>query len=226
MGRLTGDNIEQFRDYSNSGSGKRRNYLTLKDKGDSVKGRILCENVDDIECYVVHRVKVGDWEREVNCLYEDGGSIEDCPLCMAKIPRSAKIFIPFYDKADNVIKMFERPNSFYSKVSGYCARYAPIVNYEVELVRNHEKDSKKPDYDIFPSRNPDDTTIDDILDDLGLDEMPKILGSYVLEKTADEMDAFVRDGEFSDNTDVPVRRSRSERQDEDTPRRRSRGDRF
>ena len=41
-----------------------------------------------------------------------------------------------------------------------------------------------------------------------------------------EMEAYVRDGEFPDNTEVPVRRNRSERQEEDTPRRRGRGDRF
>lgn len=232
MGRLTGENIEQFRDYSNSnGGGKRRNYLTLKDHGMTAKGRILCEKAEDIDCFVVHRVKVGDYEREVNCLYEQGGAVDDCPFCRAKMARAARIYIPFYDNNSKEIKIFERPNSYYSKISGYCSRYAPIVNYEVEIVRNGEKGNTKTDYDIFPGRNADDTTVDDILDECDVETLPKILGTYVLDKSADDMEYFIEHGEFpsEDNTDVPVRRRNSDREENTegrTSRRGRSGDRF
>lgn len=226
MGRLTGENIEQFRNFSGEGQKKKRNYLTLKDHGDTAKGRILCNDASDIECYVVHRVKVGDYEREVNCLYEQGGKIDDCPFCRAKIGRAARIYIPFYDEEADEIKIFERPNSYYGKISGYCSRYSPIVNFDVEIVRNGEKGNTKTDYDIFPGRQADETTVEDILDDLGEEELPKILGTYVLNKTADEMEAYVRDGEFPDNrAEQPVRRRGSDA-DEERPRRRGTGDRF
>lgn len=233
MARLTGDNIEKFRSYSGDGAGRRK-YLTLKDKGDSAVGRILCNDASDVECYVVHRVKVGDYEREVNCLYDQGGSVEDCPFCKAKIARSAKIFIPFYNQDTDELQMFERPNSFYSKISSYCARFSPIINYEVEIVRNHEKDSKKPDFDIFPGK-PDGTTIEDILDDCGVDEVPNVLGSYVLDKTADEMETYLQTGSFDSGDSVPSRRSRTVEAKDEEPadngrisRRtsRGRGDRF
>lgn len=224
MARLTGDNIEQFRNYS-SGNSSRRKYLTLKDKGDTAVGRILCNSAADVECYVVHRVKVGDYEREVNCLFDQGGSIADCPFCQAKIARSAKIFIPFYNQDTNEIQMFERPNSFYSKVSSYCARFSPIVNYEVEIVRNHEKDSKKPDFDIFPGK-PDGTTIEDILDDCEVDELPKILGNYVLDKTADDMEYYLKNEEFPEEGATPIRRRGGDDDGSRSERRRGRGDRF
>lgn len=224
MGRLTGDNIEQFRNFSGENTPKRRRYLSLKDKGDTAVGRILCNKAEDVESWVVHRVQVGDYEREVNCLYEQGGTVEDCPFCKAKIARAAKIYIPFYDQDADEIKIFERPNSFYSKISSYCSRFSPIVNYEVELVRNSEKNSKKPEYDIFPGKS-DGTTIEDILDDLGEDELPKILGTYVLDKTADEMEYYVKAGEFPENRpETPVRRRGADEED-DRPRR-SRRDRF
>jgi hypothetical protein len=226
MGRLTGDNIEQFRSYSGDGSNNRRKFLSLKDKGSTARGRIVCEKAEDVECYVVHRVKVGDYEREVNCLYEQGGSIEDCPFCKAKLDRSAKIYIPFFDEADGEIKIFERPNSFYSKISSYCSRFAPIVSYDIEIVRNHEKDSKKPDFDIFPGKS-DGATVEDILDDAGVEELPKILGVYVLDKTADDMEYYLEHNEFPEtrSEDTPIRRGSSS--EEERPRRRGRsGDRF
>ena len=221
MGRLTGDNIEQFRDYSGDSSNKRK-YLSLKDKGDTAKGRIVCEKAEDIESWVVHRVSVGDYEREVNCLYEQGGTIDDCPFCKAKIARAAKIYIPFFDDADGEIKIFERPNSFYSKISSYCSRFAPIVSYDVEIVRNHEKNSKKPDFDIFPGKS-DGATIEDILDDAGVEELPKILGNFVLNKTAEDMEYYLENNEFpSEREETPVRR-RNSNTEEERPRRRGRG---
>lgn len=229
MGRLTGANIEQFRNSSGDGSGKKRKYLSLKDHGDTAVGRILCEKAEDIECYVVHRVKVGDYEREVNCLYEQGGSIEDCPFCKAKIGRAAKIYIPFYDEDTNEIKIFERPNNYYSKIAGYCSRYAPLVECPVEIVRNGKAGYTKTDYDIFPGKG-DGTTIDDLLEDAGEEELPKILGTYVLDKTADDMEYYLANNEFPEDGGreaTPTRRRGGD--EEETPRRRARGggrDRF
>lgn len=210
MGRLTGDQINSFKNYSSDTPKTKRKYLSLKEHGESATGRILCNSASDIECYVVHRVKVGDYEREVSCLYEAGGSIDDCPFCASGREelkkRSAKIFIPFYDAETNEIKMFERPNSYYSKASGYCSRYSPIVNWPVDIVRNGEKNNPKTDYDIFPGRQPDDTTIEDILDDVGVDELPQVIGTYVLEKTRAEMEYYVQNGDFPDNAVATPRR--------------------
>ena len=227
MARLTGDNIGQFRNYSGDGQKKKRAYLTLKNHGDTARGRILCNNAADIECYVVHRVKVGQdgWEREVNCLFDKGGTVDDCPFCKAGIKRAAKIYIPFYDEDTNEIKIFERPNSYYSKISGYCSRYSPIVNYAVDIVRNGEANYTKTDYDIFPDKA-DGTIIEDILEDCGVDELPQILGTYVLDKTADEMQEYLDNGDFPQDGDKQMpRRARAEGREE-TPRRRGRGDRF
>lgn len=223
MGRLTGDNINQFKNYPADGSKKKRNYLTLKEHGETAHGRILCNSAADIECYVVHRVSVGDkgYEREVNCLFEAGGTPDDCPFCRAKLGRAAKIYIPFYDSDSGDIKVFERPNSYYNKISGYCSRYSPIVSYDIDIVRNGAPNFSKTDYDIFPGPS-DNATIEDILDDCGVDEVPKILGLYVLNKTADDMEYYLKYKDFPDDYDssapsaesAPVRRrGYSDRQD-------------
>ena len=237
MARISNANIEQYRpNGSSSNSNKsRRNYLTLKDNGSIARGRILCEKAEDIECLEVHRVKVGDYEREVNCRFdkENGGTIDDCPFCKAGIKKTAKIFIPFFNaeaEEGKEIQIFERPYGYYSKISNYCARYNPIVGTEVEIERRGEAGYQKTDYDIFPVGDRDGTTVDDILDDCGVKELPKILGSYVLDKSAEDMEYYVANGEFPPydrQEEVPTRRRASA--EEEPPRRRTsgnRGDRF
>ena len=238
MARISNANIEQYRPSgSNSNSTKsKRHYLTLKDNGNIARGRILCENAEDIECMEVHRVKVGDYEREVNCRFdkENGGTIDDCPFCKAGIKKTAKIFIPFFNKEaeeGSEIQIFERPYGYYSKISNYCARYNPIVGTEVEIERRGEAGYQKTDYDIFPVGDRDGTTVNDILDDCGVEELPKILGLYVLDKSAEDMEYYVANGEFppynNANEDIPQRR-RTATSDEASRRRTSerRGDRF
>ena len=237
MARILNSNIEQYRPSGSSNSSKsKRNYLTLKDNGSIARGRILCAKAEDIECFEVHRVKVGDYEREVNCLYdkESGGSLDDCPFCKAGIKKTAKIFIPFFNKdaePGKEIQIFERPYGYYSKISNYCARYNPIIGTEVEIERRGEAGYQKTDYDIFPVGDRDGTTVEDILDDCGVDALPKILGSYVLDKSAEDMEYFVAHNEFppyAGQDEVPTRRRATS--DDEPPRRRASsargGDRF
>ena len=221
MARLTGANIEQFR---SGGSGK-SGFFSLKDDKDTAKIRLLYNSAEDIDGYVVHRVKVGDYERPVNCLYDEGGSIEDCPFCMAGIKKQARMFIPVFNEDAGQVQIWERPNSFYGKISGLCARYPQIVSRVFEVERNGAAGYQKTDYSFYPIGDADGTTIEDILDDCGLEELPKVLGTSVLDKSADDMDYYIKNGEFpQDGGSAPVRRRSSERQDD--TRRRGRGDRF
>lgn len=232
MARLTGQNIEQYR-ASNTSNGPKVGYFSLKNDKDTAKIRLLYNGADDIDGYTVHRVKVGDYEKPVNCLSEDGAPIDACPFCMANIKKQARVWIPVYDESDNAIKFWERPNNFYGKLTGLCSRYPNIVSQLFEVERRGEAGYQKTDYDFYPIGSKDGTTIEDLLDDCGLDELPKALGTKVLNKTADEMDYYLEHGEFPSSQrsdDTPVRR-RSTSDDDVAPRRRnrdvsSRGDRF
>lgn len=224
MARLTGSNIEQY----SSGGGNRVGYFSLKDDKETAQIRLLYNGAEDIEGFTVHRVKVGDYERPVNCLLEQGSPIDDCPFCRDGIKKQARMFIPVYNEDAQQIQIWERPNSFYSKITGLCARYPNIVSRIFEVERNGAKGYQKTDYSFYPVGDADGTTIDDILDDCGLDEFPKILGTKVMDKTADDMEYYIKNGEFPDSVDVPQRRSGRATDEEDVaPRRRSRGgDRF
>ena len=227
MARLTGENIEQFKS-SSGGSSRKINYFSsLKKDKDTGRIRLLYNGAEDIEGYVVHRVKVGDYELPVNCLYEQGGSIEDCPFCKTGLAKQARVYIPVFDEKDGEFKFWDRPNSFYSQLSSLCARYPNIVSQVFEVER-HGDTGKKSDYSFYPIGQPDGTTIDDILDDCDFDEMPSALGTKIIDRNADDMEYYVKHGEFPSANEEPVRRDRSE---DDAPRserssRRGRGDRF
>lgn len=231
MSRLTGENIEQFRS-GNGGEFKKIDYLSLKKDKEIAKIRLLYNGADDIEAYVVHRVKVRFNDREfdlpVNCLAEN--SIEDCPFCKAKLPKSARIYIPVFDEKDGTFKFWDRPNSFYSQLSGVCSRNPNTVSQVFEIERNGEEGSNRPGYQFYPIGQPDGTTIDDILDDCDFEEMPDPVGTKILDKTADEMEYYITHGEFPSersDEDVPVRRRGSEDNTSRSERRtRGRGDRF
>lgn len=222
MARLTGDNIEQFR----SGSGSTKiDYLSLKEDKETAKIRLLYNNVSDIEGIVVHRVKVDKWDLPVNCLLEPGAPIDDCPFCREKYPKQARIYIPVFDENDYKFKFWDRPNSFYSQLSGQVARNPNTVSQIFEIERNGENGSKRPSYSFYPQGQPDGTTIDDILEDCGYEQMPDPVGTKILDKTADDMEYYIRNGSFPKEDDMPVRRRG--REEDDAPRRRGRGgDRF
>lgn len=220
MARLTGSNIEQY----SSGGSSRGSYFSLKDDKDTARVRFLYSGAEDIEGFTVHRVQVGDRERYVNCLVEEGGSVADCPFCQAKLPKFAKLFVPLYNEDTDQIQTWERGQKFYGQISGLCARYDNLVSRTFDIERNGKKGETSTTYSIFPVGDADGTTVQDILDDMGVEALPNPLGTIILNKTADEMESYLANGDFPDNTQTPIRRRG--RGSEDGESRRGRGDRF
>lgn len=221
MARLTGENIEQY----TSGGSNNSGYFALKDDKDTARVRFLYEGAGEVEGYTVHRVSVGDRERYVNCLVEEGGSVADCPFCQAKYPKFAKLFIPLYNEDADQFQIWERGQKFYGTISGLCARYPNLVSRTFDIERNGKKGEQTTTYSVYPVGDADGTKVQDILDDLGMESMPDPLGTIILNKTADDMEHYVEYGNFpADAPSAPVRRRGGN--DEGNRRTRGRGDRF
>ena len=223
MARLTGANIEH---YSSGNSGNNRSYFSLKDDKDTARVRFLYNGAEDIEGFTVHRVKVGDRERYVNCLVDEGGSIADCPFCQAKYPKFAKLFVPLYNEDAEQLQIWERGQKFYGQIAGLCSRYPNLVSRTFDVERNGKKGDQATTYSIYPVGDADGTTVQDILDDLGIDTLPNALGTIILNKNSYDMDYYIDNGEFPDDNPTQVKRRGGESREEDTPRRRRGGDRF
>lgn len=210
MGRLTGDNIEQYT--TNGGSGK-SSYFSLKNDKETARVRFLYESASDIEGFTVHRVRVGDRDRYVNCLADEG----ECPFCRAGLQKFVKIFVPIFNETTGQIQTWERGQKFYGKLSGLCARYNNLVSRTFDIERNGKPKDTQTTYEIYPVGDADGTTLDDILDDCGVNSLTNPLGTIILNKTADDMEYYLNNDDFPSKDDTPIRRRGRAEETDDLP---------
>lgn len=213
MGRVSFNNVNNYG--GNGGGG----FFSLKNDKDVAQVRFMLENEEDLDniAYAVHRVKVGDYERNVSCLREYNEPVSKCPFCQELANVQLKFYIPLYNINDDEVQMWERGKTFASKLSGIMSRYgskSPLVNHIFEIERNGEKGNMKTTYEAYEV-DKDDTTLDD------LPEIPEVIGNvYILDKSEDDMNYYLETGEFPPVDDEPVRRRNSkaeEYDEEDVP---------
>lgn len=216
MAKFTADNIDKYGGKGGAG------YFKLENDKDIATVRFLYNTADDIEGYAVHEVEIDGKKRYVNCLREYNQPVDDCPFCKAKKFQVAKLFIPVYNVDEDKVQIWERGKKFFGKISGVCARYgkAPIVSQLFEVERNGKPKDTGTTYEIYRTEDPaDDTTLEDF-------DMPEVLGSIVLDKSAEDMEFFLEEGYFPpSDEEAPVRRNTSSRrreedEEDDEPRHR------
>ena len=118
------------------------------------------------------------------------------------------------------IQIWERGQKFYGTLSGLCARYPNLVSRTFDIERNGKKGDQSTTYSVYPVGDADGTTIEDILDDCGVDELVNPMGTIILDKTAEDMNYYLENEDFPEDNATIRRRGRDE---EDTPRREGRG---
>jgi hypothetical protein len=159
--------------------------------------------------FAVHRVKVGDKERDVNCLRDYKQPIEDCPFCAAGLKANIQVYLPLYDVDSGEVKIWPRGPRYIQKVTGLCGRYKNMVSHIFEIERNGKANSMQTTYENYEQEK-DDTTLEDLPD------VPEILGSFVMDKTAEDMEAYLEEGEFpEESVEAPVRRRAKSEPEED-----------
>lgn len=200
-------------DVNNYGGNGGGGYFSLKNDKDVAKVRFMYNSIDDVEGYAVHKVELDGKNRWVNCIREYNEPMNKCPFCANKNPQYAKLFIPLYNIDEKKIQIWERGKKFFSKLSSICARYPDLVHHIFEIERNGAAGSMDTTYEIYEVDD-DDTRLED------LGEIPEILGGLVLDKSADDMEYFLSEGEFPpEDNEEPVRRRSSERSERSSERR-------
>lgn len=219
MARFRHDEVDHYGGQGGAG------YFALKEDKEVATVRFMYNSVDDIEGYSVHQVELeGGRKVYVNCLREYNDPIDACPFCKAHYFQQAKLFIPLYNEDTGRVQIWERGKKFFGKLTSICSRYSNLVSHTFEIERNGKPRSTDTTYEIYETGK-DNTTLED------LPELPKVLGSIVLDKNAEEMQYFLDHNEFPDATEEPIRRR--EVKEEPVEERRSgrrtpatRGDRF
>lgn len=188
MAKFTADQADN---YGGQGSGA---FFGLKDDKDTAVVRFMYNSMEDVEGYSVHEVEVGGKKRYVNCPRSYNDPMDMCPLCAAKYKVIAKIFVPLFDVDANEIKVWDRGKTFLSKLSSLCARYNPLVATPFEIERNGKKGDTNTTYETFALEK-DETTFED------LPEIPELLGTLILDKSAEDMEYFLDNGDFPKDDD-------------------------
>lgn len=221
MARFTGANVDNYGAQSSNNS----SFFSLKNDMDTARVRFMYSKPEDVEGLSVHKVKVGDKERYVNCLREYNSPIDECPFCKAGIPLQAKFFVPVYNEEAQQVQIWERGKKFYGRLAGFFTRYPNLVSETFDIERHGERGDQRTEYEIYPMEN-DGTTLED------LPEVPQVLGTIVLDKSYEDMADYIETGSFPPDENTPARRQPSrgvERNDgvaRRTPQNRGHGDRF
>ena len=188
-------------------------YFKLTNNHDKAIVRILHNDYNDFSRRPVHLVKVPEnkYKTTVNCLRGDNDDISICPFCAAKLPpeqvsgRRKKVYIEFLvyktmDRNGKVIDDFmsspkrmvwERDRRFDDKLFSLSARYKTLCDEVFQIERFGESGSTDTQYDIYQIN-------------VNQAEYPYTLpeklfnpdGILVKDKSADEMNYYIENGNF------------------------------
>jgi hypothetical protein len=206
-------NAHEADNYGGNGGGS---FFGLRDDKDTAVVRFCYNTLEDIHGYSVHEVEVDGKKRYVNCLRNYNDPVDVCPLCANRYKLSARLFVQLYDVEADEVKVWDRGKNFFTKLSSLCSRYNPLVATEFEIERNGKRGDQKTTYETYALET-DDTTLED------LPEVPELLGTLILDKTAEEMEYFLDNGVFEDDSEdgneeaTPRRGARNPERDRRTP---------
>lgn len=199
MARVSYEDSEKY--FSGSGS----DWFQLKNDGDVARVQFMLNSIDDIPIFSTHKVKVGDKERYVDCIRNPQDPIDACPFCAAGLPAKAVRFIVMFQHDDNKVKIWERGRQFISKLQGLINRYNPLEEKVFEIERHGKAGDTSTKYEIYPLDGVESVNLDEV-------EMPELEGSLILQKSFDEMEYYLDNGNFpsEDSDNEPVRRRGAE----------------
>lgn len=182
-------NVNEADNYGGNGQSS---FFSLKNDKDTATVRFMYNTLEDIEGYAVHEIEVGGKKRYVNCLRSYNEPIDACPLCAARYRVLAKLFVTLYDEDAQEIKVWDRGKTFFSKLASLCSRYNPLVATPFEIERNGKKGDTNTTYETYALES-DGTTLED------LPEVPELLGTLILDKSYEELEYYLENGEFEED---------------------------
>lgn len=212
MGRINPNEMERYE--SNNSS----EWLKLQNDGDVARVQFLYKTYNDLDTFACHRVQVGDKERYVDCKRDYDSPIDDCPFCANGISVKPVMMLSMYDHADGKIKIWERGKTFRKKIEALFNRYPNLSTMVFEIERRGAKGDKKTQYEIFPMPEVVPVDVSEI-------ERPEFIGSFILDKSVDEMQYYIDHGVFPEeannktNEEEPIRRRGEQRSHRRTSRR-------
>ena len=190
-----------YEDVDKYSSGSDTEFLKLENDGDMATVQLLVTDMQDLDIFACHNVKVGTWDdgndktRFVNCLRNYDDPLDACPLCAAGLKTQTVMMLSMYDLGSGKVKIWNRGKTFIPKIKNLVNRWGSLKYKPVDIIRNGRKGDKNTRYDIQISPAEPFDGIDQV-------EKPEFLGGYIMNKSTDEMQTYLDTGEFPNIDDV------------------------
>lgn len=205
MARINFDtfNNEMQKQETSSVNGDGVGYFGLKNDGDEGVVRILHNSPEDFDIVIAHNLKIGERYRKVNCLCNPGEDSSVCPLCASGNKPQYRFFVHMIqytkdEKGAIVAKpvIWDRSAKQMSqKLVSMIHEYGPLSDSVFKIRRNGAAGSMETTYEImFANPNIYKPELYPMIPDAFANY--NTLGVKVLNKSAEDMAAFLATGNF------------------------------
>lgn len=196
--------LENGSSFSNRDS-RNFGFFSLKNNGDKAVVRILYNDPSEFKVMSVHKERISGKFHTINCVREYNDPVNACPLCLAKGDVQTRFYIPMIqyekDESGKVVPQFvvwERSLGYARVVKNLIDEYGPLKDMIFTITRDGEAGDLKTKYNILfanPKLYPDSEFILDpsICKDA---ESFSPLGTIVSNKSYEDIDEYVKTGEF------------------------------
>ena len=167
-------------------------FFRLKNDLDTAKVRILYNGADSVHPQSVHECEVDGKKRWVDCLRGYGDPVDACPFCKAGRYVNIKYFIPLFNIDANTTQIWERGKDFGSKLSSICSRYPDTYSHVFTIERHGKAGYQQTSYEIYEEEKTEGVSLNDF-------DVQNPVGTVVMVKTAEEMNAYLNSGSFPSN---------------------------
>lgn len=208
MGRINPDQMELY------GNENSNDWLKLSNDGDVARIQFLYGNYNELDTFACHKVKIGEKDRYVSCNRNYDDPLDACPFCQQGLPIKPVMMLSMYDHNDGKVKIWERGKTFIKKMQSLFNRYPDLSNHVFEIERHGAKGDNKTTYDIYPMPDIEPIDISDI-------EKPEFLGTFILNKTSDDMQYYLDNNVFPEVNNKQDEYVERRRNTEELPRRSS-----
>lgn len=182
-------------------------YLTLKNDGDEAIVRFMIDDISEFDIHTVHEVKVDNKYRVVECLRDPREPLDNCPLCKANVKIGQKFYIRMIQyiigqdgSVTPAARVWERGLPYAKTLKTYLENYGPLSNIICKIVRHGKAGDMQTTYEIVPNLSPMIYKEEIYVKAPNLFEGFSVLGRMVMDKTAVDMDTYIRTGSFPANS--------------------------
>lgn len=183
--------------------------------GEEAIVRFMVDSIDDMEIITLHgrtpdnkSLMVNGKFRQISCTRNANDPIENCPLCEAGYKIQSSVFIRLIHYVRNNEGMIEpkceiwqrNASTYVPLLMGYLNNYGPLSQILCKVVRHGQKLDTT--YDIMPNLNPQQYPIESFPIVKEPFEGYHALGTIILDKSPEDISAFLHTGQFPENEDT------------------------